>query len=182
MAPAIELYGLDLSETAIRTAQKALSGIKVDLRTGSIRDTDYHNDFFDVITCNASLSYWEDPIACLDEIYRILKPGGEVKLFEPRKDIDIESALDQIRENMADKSRLRRWGAVQLNRFGLRRGASIGMKLYTLEEFRELARESRFGMNNSIEKTSLLNIPVFALIHLWKPTSAENKTEELEVK
>jgi hypothetical protein len=94
-------------------------------------------------------------------------------LFEPHKGIDVEEALDQIRQNMADKSWLRRWGAVELNRFGLKRGGSVGLKLYTLRELVQMAEESSFGDLYSIEKTSLLNIPIFLCIHLWKPDSAK---------
>ena len=173
MAPHLVLYGLDLSEAAIQTAIKALTGLEIDLRAGSIASTTYENNFFDLITCNASMSYWEDPEVCFNEMYRILKPGGQVMLFEPHKDIDIEKALDQIRQNMADKSWLRRWGAVELNRFGLKRGGSVGLKLYTQKELQQLAAASRFGIHNSIEKTTLLNVPIFVCIHLWKQDSAE---------
>lgn len=94
-------------------------------------------------------------------------------LFEPRKEINLEEALDQIWENMAEKKWLRRWGPVQMNKFGLKRGGSIGMKLYTLEELKQLEAKSRFGEHNSIDKTALLNISIFVCIHLWKPGSVE---------
>ncbi len=173
MAPHLALYGLDLSEAAIQAAIKALAGLTIDLRAGSIAATLYEDNFFDIVTCNASMSYWENPEDCFNEIFRILKPGGQVMLFEPHKNIDIEEALDQIRQNMADKSWLRRWGAVQMNRFGLMRGGRIGLKLYTLKELTQLAEESRFGKCNSIEMTSLLNIPIFVCIHLWKQDPPE---------
>jgi ubiquinone/menaquinone biosynthesis C-methylase UbiE len=173
MAPHLALYGLDLSEAAIQTAIKALAGLKINLRAGSIAATTYEDNFFDIVTCNASMSYWDNPEGCFNEIYRILKPGGQVMLFEPHDDIDIEEALDQIRQNMVDKSWLRRWGAVELNRFGLKRGGSVGLKLYNLKELVQMAEESSFGNHNSITKTSLLNIPVFVCIHLWKQDSVE---------
>lgn len=102
LAPSLDLYGLDLSRAAIQAAAKALTGLKVDLRAGNISDTLYEDDFFDVVTCNASMSYWENPRDCFNEIYCILKPGGDVMLFEPHKQINIEAALDQIRQNTAD--------------------------------------------------------------------------------
>ena len=173
MAPHLALYGLDISEAAIQAANKALAGSMVDLRAGSIAATTYEDNFFDIVTCNASMSYWENPEDCFNEIYRILKPGGQVMLFEPHEGIDIEEALDQIRQNMADKSWLRRWGAVELNRFGLKREGSVGLKLYSLKELVQLAEKSRFGIHNSIEKTTLLNVPIFVYIHLWKQDSAE---------
>jgi SAM-dependent methyltransferase len=167
--PGAELYGLDLSASAIEVARVALDDLVVDLRAGSIAATPYEDDFFDVVTCNASMSYWEDPRVCFDEIFRILRPGGQVKLFEPHRDIDIDAALEQIRENMRDQSPLRRWGAVQLNKFGLQRGSRLGMKLYSRQELVDLGRSSNFGEHCTVEETSLLDIPIFVNIHLWKP-------------
>ncbi len=169
LQPAVELFGIDLSAAGIEAAGQALGDIKVDLRVGSIEKTTYADNFFDVITCNSSMSYWENPLACLNEIYRILKPGGVVKLFEPHQDIDLDAALKQIRENMADKGPLRRWGAVQLNKYALCRGKRIGLNLYARDELLELARSSRFAGNSAVEFTSLLDIPIFVCIHLWKP-------------
>ena len=167
--PSIDLYGIDLSLAAIDAAKKEIGDLRPDLRVGSIKNTTYPNDFFDVITCNSSMSYWENPMICFNEIYRILKPGGTVKLFEPHQDIDVEGALDKIRENLADASPLRRWGAVQLNKFGLQRGSKLGLNLYTQNDLLELARGSSFGVNSLVNQVSLLDIPIFVCIHLWKP-------------
>jgi ubiquinone/menaquinone biosynthesis C-methylase UbiE len=167
--PKASLYGLDLSPPAIKAAQSALKDLKVDLRVGDIAAAPFENDFFQVVTCNASMSYWENPRDCFNEIYRILRPGGEALLFEPHQEIDIAAALKQIRKNMRDKGPLRRWGAVQLNKFGLQRGSRIGMKLYTRQELIDLAQSSNFGDSSSVEETSLLDIPIFLCIHLVKP-------------
>lgn len=167
--PGAELFGLDLSAPAIETARIALADLEADLRVGSIAAAPYGEDFFDLVTCNASMSYWEKPRESFNEIFRILVPGGEALLFEPHREIDIDAALEQIRENMSDQNPLRRWGAVQLNRFGLRRGGRVGMKLYSRQELIDLARSSSFGENSSVEETSLLKIPIFVCIHLWKP-------------
>jgi len=167
--PLIDLYGIDLSPAAIDAAFKAIGELEPDLRVGNIENTTYPNDYFDVITCNSSMSYWKNPLNCFNEIHRILKPGGTVKLFEPHQDIDLEEALEQIRANLADKSPLRRWGAVQLNKFALQRGSKLGLNLYTRDDLLDLARGSSFGVNSLVNQVSLLDIPIFVCIHLWKP-------------
>ena len=96
MKPNLELYGLDISNAALQVAQRYLQGIQVDLREGSIEQTSYENDFFDTVTCNASMSYWKNPVSCFDEIYRILKPRGSAILFEPQKDIDLDEVVTII--------------------------------------------------------------------------------------
>jgi SAM-dependent methyltransferase len=64
--PGFELHGLDLSPAAIQVARELLAGIPIDLRVGSIERSPYRADFFDIVTCNASMSYWENPVACFD--------------------------------------------------------------------------------------------------------------------
>ena len=169
MRPGLALYGLDLSGPAIEIARRNLAGLDVDLRQGSIERTTYDGGYFDVVTASSSMSYWENLVPCFDEIHRILKPGGVAVLFEPQKDIDMDQVVATIKANMADASPLRRFGAVALNKFGLRRARKIGLKLYALDELAEIARRSRFGDHHSLERTTLLNVPIFVRITLNKP-------------
>ena len=155
LQPSIGLFGIDHSAAAIDAATKAIGVLKPDLRVGSIEKTTYPDDLFDVVTCNSSMSYWDNPIICFNEIYRISKPGSVVKLFEPRQNIDVEGAPDLVRQKMADKSPLRRWGAVQLNKFVLKRGSKVGLNLYTRDDLLELTRASSYGENSSVDHVSL---------------------------
>lgn len=83
--PGLELYGLDLSAAAIRNAKRNLEGNRVDLHQGSIESTDFEDDFFGVVTCFTSMSYWNYLALCYDEIFRILRPGDSAQLVEPQK-------------------------------------------------------------------------------------------------
>ena len=166
--PGVHLFGLDISQEAVKCAREQLTGLTVDLRQGDITSTNYENDFFDIVTCNASMSYWERPLAAFDEIFRILRPGGQALLFEPRANIDVDHAIERIKENMADKSIFRRWLAAALNRFGLTRGDKVGMKRYSAAELCELAARSRFNPFFKVDKIALQGIPIFARITLTK--------------
>jgi ubiquinone/menaquinone biosynthesis C-methylase UbiE len=168
MEPNLELYGLDLSEASILVAKKNLKRVDVDLRVGSIENTSYEDNFFDRVTCNSSMSYWKNLSACFDEIYRILKPGGYARLFEPQNDFDIDQVVKTIRENMADKSWLRRTAAVALNKYALTRGQKVGLKLYSLEGLEKVAQQSRFGDHIKIERITLQKLPIFLQITLMK--------------
>ncbi len=167
--PTAELYGIDLSLEAINIAEKNLRAMEVDLRVESIEDTSFENNFFDTVTCNASMSYWEDLLAGFDEVYRILKPGGSAVLFEPRRNIDIEHALDIVRQNLAQESGLRRFVAVNFNRFALRRGSSVGLNLYEMSEVEAVAHKSRFEDRVCVTEANLQGIPIFMKITLAKP-------------
>ena len=168
LEPTVGLFGIDLSAHAIRVAESNLRSMMVDLRVEGIADTSFEDDFFDVVTCNSSMSYWQDLQDCFNEIYRILRPGGSAVLFEPRQDIDIDAALEIIRQNLAGENWLRRFAAVNLNRFGLRRGSSVGLKLYTIDEVDEVAQGSLFGDRVRITQTMLQNIPIFMKVVLEK--------------
>lgn len=170
--PRVALYGLDLWAHAIDVARRNLAGMEADLRVGSIERAPYDDGFFDVVTCQSSMSYWRNPVACFDEIYRILKPGGCAVLFEPQKDIDVDAAVATIRANLADKSALRRWAAGAMNSFALRRGRRIGLHLYSVEELETLAQRSRFGASHSVEPTTMQNLPIFVRIRLFKPSAS----------
>ncbi len=167
--PRMELFGLDLSPAAIRVARRNLAGLAVDLRVGSIDEAPYEDGTFDIVTCNASMSYWKDPVACFNEIYRILKPGGSAVLFEPQKDFDLQEVLATIDRNLADASPLRRFAARSLNLFGLRWGHTLGLKLYAADELEALAQQARFGSKYTIDRVTLQNLPIFARITLRKP-------------
>lgn len=167
--PNLELFGLDMSVAAIRVARKNLAGMEVDLREGSIEQTTYDDDFFDIVTCNASMSYWTNPTACFNEIYRILMPGGSAMLFEPQRDIDTDEVVKIINANLADKRRFRRFAAVSVNKFGLRWGHKLGLKVYSVDELEQIAIQSRFARCHSIERTSLQNLPFFVRITLARP-------------
>jgi SAM-dependent methyltransferase len=170
LKPNLELYGLDVSAQAIKLANEYLKHRNVNLRVGSIEKTDYDSDFFDIVTCNASMSYWKNLRSCFDEIYRILKPTGSAHLIEPRKDIDIDEAVEIIRTNLAGESKLRIFLATNLNKFGLRWGGRLGLKLYSIEETEEIAQGSLFGDQVSIRPVTLQNIPSFMQISLMRPS------------
>lgn len=164
--PDLELYGLDLSQHSIRRAEKNLKELKPDLRIGSIENTSYDEETFDIVTCASSMSYWENLIACFNEIYRILKRGGEAILFEPQKGVDIDQVVETIRSNLADASKLRQLLAVNLNKYGLRSGNRLGLQLYDVQEIREIASQSRFMDNISVEASTLQNLPIFMHIRM----------------
>jgi ubiquinone/menaquinone biosynthesis C-methylase UbiE len=167
--PALELYGLDLSKPAIHVAKANLVGLNARLRQGSIEQAPYRDNFFELVTCHSSMSYWKRLGDCLNEVFRILNPGGTAVFFEPHKDVDVDEALSAIKANLKDEGHLRRFVAVNMNKFALRRGQRIGLKLYSMVELGQLISKSDFGENYRIEETELLKVPIHMQITLLKP-------------
>ncbi len=79
-----ELYGIDISKKRIEHLRKNPSFNGIKLSTQNIEEgTSYKKNFFDTITMVAVLEHVFDPYAALEEIRRILKPGGVLILEVP---------------------------------------------------------------------------------------------------
>jgi len=79
-----DVYGIDISEYAIREAKQRTTQVK--LSVGDVTDLDYKNDYFDIVTCFDLLEHLPDPELALQEFYRILKKDGIVIIRVPNTD------------------------------------------------------------------------------------------------
>ena len=77
-----DVYAIDGSETAIAIAKKRFEeeNLEADFRVGDFIDLDYADGFFDCVVDVASLQHnkMEDIGTVLEEVRRVLKPGGKV--------------------------------------------------------------------------------------------------------
>jgi len=69
-----EIYGTELSVDAVELAKKNTNG--GDIRVGQLEDISFPKDFFDVVTLLDVLEHLANPKKTLQEIHRILRPGG----------------------------------------------------------------------------------------------------------
>lgn len=70
-----EYYGLDLSPEMIKIA-KAKFDDSIHLVVGTADKLPYPDNFFDVVCCIQSFHHYPYPRKAMDEVYRVLKPGG----------------------------------------------------------------------------------------------------------
>ncbi len=68
-----ETHGLELNE---ETAQYAREGLVLDIKTVSLREAKFADNYFDVIVIWHVLEHLSDPIETIEECRRILKSGG----------------------------------------------------------------------------------------------------------
>lgn len=76
----LQISGIDFSETMVKAArinnQKLITTGKLQLHHGSSDQLPFDSNSFDKIFCINVVYFWDDPIPHLQEIKRVLKPGG----------------------------------------------------------------------------------------------------------
>jgi len=86
------LRGLDISEDMIAIAQRnaAEYGLtdRVKYVRGDARKMPFENEYFDAVFSNGSLHEWGQPVEILNEIARVLKPGGKYLISDLRRDMN----------------------------------------------------------------------------------------------
>jgi ubiquinone/menaquinone biosynthesis C-methylase UbiE len=90
------ITGLDISHTFVEIARKkaAEAGVDVDFRQGNASNMPFANDTFDFLLCRAAFKNFGQPVRALQEICRVLKPGGRGLIIDLRHDASPES-IDQ---------------------------------------------------------------------------------------
>jgi SAM-dependent methyltransferase len=59
----------------------------VRLEVGDLRKLEFDNDGFDLVVCFEVIEYLEDPLTVLDELVRVLAPGGLLLVSLPNRDV-----------------------------------------------------------------------------------------------
>lgn len=83
-AARLRYYGIDISETMVQAALQQNSALvaagTAHFSLGNGRELPYEDRFFDKVFTVNTLYFWEDPQIQLQEIYRVLKPGGRLSI------------------------------------------------------------------------------------------------------
>jgi ubiquinone/menaquinone biosynthesis C-methylase UbiE len=101
------------------------------------------SESFDYVVSQAAFKNFPDPVAALDEIHRVLRPGAQAAILDLRKDAPRGAIAAEIRSMhlSALSSLFTRWTF----RFGLLRAA------YTREKLEAVVARSRFGHGEFVE-------------------------------
>lgn len=76
-----KIYGIDHSPEMVRLAQKVNHGAiargLVNITPGSVSDLPHPSEMFDLVSAFETIQFWPNLTADLQEVARVLKPGGE---------------------------------------------------------------------------------------------------------
>jgi ubiquinone/menaquinone biosynthesis C-methylase UbiE len=90
-APDLHVTGVDVSEEMLAQADALAEhsgvGDRVSFKYGDAQEIPFPNDSLDLVLSTLSLHHWSDPGAVLDEIARVLRPGGSFVVFDLRRDM-----------------------------------------------------------------------------------------------
>ena len=82
------LTGCESSPLMVRIARKNAQeyGMPADYVVGSAMNLPFPDGSFDCVVSNGSLHQWETPRRVFDEIWRVLRPGGQFCITDLRRD------------------------------------------------------------------------------------------------
>lgn len=88
--PHLSIIGMDIAEEMVQKATKNLSSLgldeKVGFRQGDIQRFPFEDNSLDFVVSTLSLHHWSKPKQAIQEINRVLKPGGQFLIFDLRRD------------------------------------------------------------------------------------------------
>jgi ubiquinone/menaquinone biosynthesis C-methylase UbiE len=132
------IVGLDISRSFVRIATENASraGVEVTFRKGNASSMPFEPDSFDFICCRAAFKNFSQPVQALQEMYRVLKPGGQAVIHDLRRDASPEGIKAAVKEMGLGwlNSLLTRWILGRLRR-----------RAYSQDDFRQMVGKTPFG-------------------------------------
>jgi ubiquinone/menaquinone biosynthesis C-methylase UbiE len=138
--------GLDISRTFVDIAaqQAQRAGVSAGFRHGDVANMPFAGDSFDYVVCVAAFKNFPDPVAALDEMHRVLKPGAVASILDMRKDATRDE-IDREVQGMR-LSPFNMWLTRLIFRHALLRAA------YTRERLEDVVRRSNFGRGEIVKE------------------------------
>jgi ubiquinone/menaquinone biosynthesis C-methylase UbiE len=131
------MVGVDISRTFVRMARENAekAGVDIAFDEGDAADLPLPSEGFDLIVCCAAFKNFTRPLDSLDEMYRVLKPGGTALIVDLRKDFSPQEINDYVRGK----------GLINSVIIKLTFNTMLKKRAYTCEAIAQLAARSRFG-------------------------------------
>jgi ubiquinone/menaquinone biosynthesis C-methylase UbiE len=130
------MVGADISQTFVRIANENAekAGLDIAFEEGDAADLQYPANAFDFIFCRAAFKNFSHPLAALNEIHRVLKPGCDAVIIDLRKDFSAQDLSGYLQGK----------GVVNAALIKLIFNTMLKKRAYTLEGIAQLASQSQF--------------------------------------
>jgi ubiquinone/menaquinone biosynthesis C-methylase UbiE len=180
--PQGEVWGIDISSDLLAVAEKVgkASGLNnIHFKAANVYELDFPEQSFDFIYARLVFQHLPEPQAALQELYRVLKPGGIICLA----DID-DNWLSIEPEPDAFQSLIKRSSQVQSQQggdryIGHKLGALIERAGFNAVDLNTIPLTSRtFGMRNFLNLG--ISFRVYATNNEEEHTIAKTELNELE--
>ncbi|MGD1052277.1 MAG: class I SAM-dependent methyltransferase [Candidatus Dormibacteria bacterium] len=95
----LRVTGLDISRTMVELATESAraAGVSVDLRRGDVTAMPFEKDGFDLVVCQAAFKNFKQPVRALDEMHRVLRPGGLAVIQDMNRDASDAAVAAEVR-------------------------------------------------------------------------------------
>ena len=133
------VVGLDISRTFVRMAAENAreAGASVEFRRGNASELPFEEGAFDLVVCRAAFKNFSEPARAIDEMHRVLRPGGAAYIYDLRSDArpeEVDAYVDGLGLGRLD-ALMTRWTFRHM----------LIPRAYSSGQFREMAEASRFG-------------------------------------
>jgi ubiquinone/menaquinone biosynthesis C-methylase UbiE len=134
-----DVTGVDISESFVRMATEYArkEGVRVNFVHGSASDLPLEANTFDSVVCRAAFKNFSEPLRAINEMYRVLKPGGNALIIDLCKDSSWKEIVAYV-----DGLKLSRISAF-ITKWTFKH--MLLKRAYTEESMKALAAQSEFG-------------------------------------
>lgn len=153
----LHIAGLDISRTFIEIASQnaRTAGVKIAFRLGNASAMPFPDESFDFVYCSAAFKNFSEPVEAMNEMYRVLRPGGRTLICDLRKDVSLEEIRSYIRQS--GRSRFDAW----LTKMAFKH--MLIKRAYTMDDFERMASQSKFPT------CQIETVPFGLEVHFSKP-------------
>jgi ubiquinone/menaquinone biosynthesis C-methylase UbiE len=136
--PDFQVTGMDISETFVRIAGEKAKEVQVSAKflVGNVSEMPLTENQFDLVVCRAAFKNFAQPVTAINEIFRVLKPGGKALIIDMRKDITNQEIASYVNQMDAGK-----WDRMMTS-WAFKH--SLRKRVYSLEQIKQLSANSKF--------------------------------------
>lgn len=93
-----QVTGVDLSADMVRIAREnaAKAGVSAQFQQGNASNLPFAADSFDFLVCRAAFKNFAQPVRALNEMHRVLKPGGRALIIDLRRNAPVHEISREV--------------------------------------------------------------------------------------